>query len=427
MLNAATPRSAYVHIPFCSQRCGYCNFALVAGRDDLMEQFLRALERELAFKLSSPKQVDTLFFGGGTPTHLPAALLDRMLQLVTKWLQPRPDAEVSCEANPLDVTSEKLEMLRNHGVNRLSLGGQSFSEQKLRVLERDHRPEQLRVALERSAGVFDNLSLDLIFAAPGETLDQWKHDLETALALPIRHLSTYGLTIERGAKFYGRMLRNDLHEVDSDSQLAMYEAAIDRLAPNGWEHYEVSSFALPGYRCRHNQTYWLGGPWWAFGPGAASFLPAEPPTGEPPTGEPPTGETCDGIGEPTIGMQVAPPTILRSGWMRREVNHGSTTAYIRKVLAGKSPTAESVRLSPEETLRERLVFGLRRLEGISLSDFGRDWGEPIWPLFEPYLDRYLDAGWLELIDSQQLRLTRHGLMISDSLWPDLLAPAARAS
>ncbi len=378
-----TCRSAYIHVPFCRHRCGYCNFTLIAGRDDLMAAYLEALANELEQQLVTPREVETIFLGGGTPTHLPPACLDALLSHLTGWLQPTPDAEFTTEANPQDCTPEKLEILRRHGVNRLSLGGQSFSNRKLATLERDHTGAQLQQALERAADFFPRTSLDLIFAAPDESLAEWTADLRQALDSPIQHLSTYGLTIERGSAFYGRSLRQDLVELDSDLQLDMYQLARSKLHDAGWEHYEVSNFSLPGESCRHNLAYWEGRPWWGFGPGAASFLPSE------------------------------------SGLMVRAVNHHSTTNYIRRIQRQQSPIAESETLTREQRVRERLVFGLRRLAGVDFAELDQLFGEPARPLFEPILDEYVRQGWLEW-QADRLRLTPSGLVISDGLWPDLL-------
>ncbi|MCA9133415.1 MAG: radical SAM family heme chaperone HemW, partial [Planctomycetales bacterium] len=248
-------RSAYIHVPFCDHRCGYCNFTLVAGRDDLVSAYLDALQAELWGTLAEPLEVDTIFLGGGTPSHLPAAELQRLLDTLRTRLLLSPTGEFSCEANPLDCTPQRLSLLRDYGVNRISLGGQSFHDSKLQVLERDHTGEQLRTAVERCAEYFSNVSLDLIFAAPGESLADWQADLRRAMDSPLQHVSSYGLTIERGSAFYGRVLKNQLSELSSEEQLAMYEHAIDALVGRGWEHYEVSSFCRPGFRCRHNEAY----------------------------------------------------------------------------------------------------------------------------------------------------------------------------
>jgi oxygen-independent coproporphyrinogen III oxidase len=366
-----------------------------------MEHYLDALEAELHWQLGEPQPVSTIFLGGGTPTHLPPNQLERLLKIVAAWLPlqkevgensngERADAsrggEYSCEANPLDCDASRLQLLVDGGVNRLSLGGQSFSSRKLKLLERDHSPVELCASIERCTGYFKNLSLDLIFAAPGETIEEWQGDLAEASRFPLTHLSTYGLTIERGAAFFGRSLRRELVEVDSDVQLAMYEMAIDQQLSRGWLHYEVSNFALPGFPCRHNMAYWLGEPWWAFGPGAASFL-----------------------------------WDAKQDSMVRSVNHPSTTTYMRRMLTGRSPVKEREQLSLEQRVRERLVFGLRMLHGLNIQELDALYGAPARSLFEPTLSEYVNRGWLQFIDERHLCLTRSGLVISDSLWPALLA------
>ncbi len=375
--------SAYVHIPFCRHRCGYCNFTLVAGRDELANAFLHALTLEIDYKLAelqlaTPLPLDTLFMGGGTPSHLSSQQLDRLLRILCDRFTLAPKAEFSCEANPLDCTDEKLVLLRAAGVNRLSIGGQSFDDQKLRRLERDHTHRELREAIERARLQFPSVSLDLIFAAPEESLVGWRSDLAQAIATQVEHVSTYGLTIERGSAFYGLMQHGSLLELDADLQLDMYHAAIDDLTSAGFEHYEVSNFAKAGHSCRHNEAYWLGEPWLAFGPGAASFTRSV-----------------------------------------RAVNHRSTTTYIRRLLAGQSAVAESESLNLEQVVRERLVFGLRRMAGVDLSDLSEVWGSDVESLFQPALQAYVERGWLARTGSH-VALTRTGLVISDSLWPELL-------
>lgn len=374
---AGEPRAAYLHVPFCRHRCGYCNFTLVAGRDDLIPAYLDALERELQ-QLARPRPVDTLFFGGGTPTHLADASLRRLLRLALDWFPLADGGEFSVEANPRDAVPEKLATLAEFGVNRLSLGVQSFSARKLELLERDHRRDDVERAVSLAAGHFASVGIDLIFGVPGETANEWRDDLGDAIALRPNHISTYGLTIEKGAAFYGRSLRGELAAVDEELERLCYEEAWERLEAAGYEHYEVSNYAFPGFRCRHNEAYWLGLPYFAAGPGAARFV--------------------DG---------------------RREVNHRSLVAYIRRLEAGQSPVAEWEQLEPEEAARERLVFGLRRLEGVEASDFASATGFSIEQLVSGALPRFLDQGLLEW-NGTKLRLTRPGVLVSDAIWPAFL-------
>jgi oxygen-independent coproporphyrinogen-3 oxidase len=350
----------------------------VAGRDDLIDAYLQAIERELSW-LESPREVDTLYFGGGTPTHLPPAQLRRLLEVVSTWFPLAGGYEFSVEANPIDVTPEKADLLAEQGVNRISLGVQSFDAAKLQQLERDHHRDDILRAVEVARARIQSVSLDLIFGAPGETRDVWRGDLQAAIELQPQHMSTYGLTFERGTRFGSQLQKGDLTQLDEEDERWMYETAIDTLAAAGFEHYEVSNFAIPGHRSRHNETYWLGEGYYAAGPGAARYV--------------------DG---------------------RREMNHRSTTTYIRRVLAGQSPVAESERLEPEPSARERLVFGLRRMEGVDRDRFAAATGCSLDQLvFEP-LQEFVATGLLE-DDGQCVRLTRKGLLISDSMWPEFLS------
>jgi oxygen-independent coproporphyrinogen III oxidase len=222
------------------------------------------------------------------------------------------------------------------------------------------------------------ISLDLIFGAPGETLDQWRDDLHAALELEPDHISTYGLTFERGMAFWSRRLRGELAETNEGLERDMYALAIDRLTAAAFEHYEVSNFAQPGCRSRHNQVYWSGAGYFAAGPGAARYV--------------------DGV---------------------RETNHRSTTTYLRRVLSGLSPIAEREQLSPEARARELLVFGLRRIDGLSRREFIARTGYEIEHLVSVSLQKFVALGLL-CDDGDRVRLTREGLFVSDALWPEML-------
>jgi oxygen-independent coproporphyrinogen-3 oxidase len=409
----ATPRAAYIHVPFCRHRCGYCNFTLVAGRGDLVDSYLAAIARELetqsrvgtahqvehreAMNVGSaqptPREVDTLYFGGGTPTYLAPGELRQLADTVLRW-HPLADSESSpnpslqgrgtsrhewtVEANPSDVDQPMADVLAELGVTRVSLGAQSFRAEKLRLLERDHDAQDIERAVRvlRAAGM--KVALDLIFAAPGETLAQWASDLDVALALEPDHVSTYGLTFERGTAFWNRRSHGQLSEVDEEVERAMYALAIERLTAAGLEHYEVSNFALPGQRSRHNQAYWSGDGYWAAGPGAARYV--------------------DGV---------------------RETNHRSTTTYLKRVLAGESPVADREQLSAEARARELLVFGLRRIDGVSRREFAARTGCEFDSLVAEPLRKFVGLGLLA-DDGERVKLTREGLFVSDAIWPEML-------
>jgi oxygen-independent coproporphyrinogen-3 oxidase len=371
------PRAAYIHVPFCAHRCGYCNFTLLAGRDDLVERYLDALAAELA-GLGRPHVVDTLFFGGGTPTYLPPAALERLFDLVARSFTLAAGGEFSVEANPIDITPALVRLLASRGVTRLSLGAQSFDAAKLKLLERDHSPAIIRQACDLAAAALPDISLDLIFGCPEESPSVWQADLDAAIAISPRHVSTYGLTFERGTAFWSRLAKGSLRRADEEQERTMLAMAIDSLAAAGYEHYEVSNFARPGHRCRHNENYWAGGGYFAAGPGAARYI--------------------DG---------------------RREMNHRSTTTYIKRVLNGQSPVAESEALGPEDRAREMLVFGLRRMAGVERAAFAARTGYSVDALAGGALGRFVATGLLA-DDGRRVRLTREGLFVSDALWPHFL-------
>lgn len=373
------PTSAYLHVPFCRHRCGYCNFAVVAGREDLADRYLKALAIELS-GLGAPQPVETLYLGGGTPTRLDHADLRRLLELAASWFPPvdRAAFEWTVEANPGDFHEPTLALLAEQGVTRLSLGVQSLDDAKLNRLERDHSAHQVAEVVASAHRLGLRVSVDLIFAAPQESLDDWRRDLDAAVELSVSHVSTYGLTFEKGTAFWSRRRRGDLTEVEEEAQRAMYLIAIERLAGAGYEHYEVSNFAQPGFRSRHNEAYWTGREYFAAGPGAARHV--------------------DGV---------------------RETNHRSTTTWLRRVERGESPVAERETLSPEQRARERLVFGLRRREGVAVDPFRDETGFAVDDLAGRQIDRCRANGLLE-IEGGYLRLTGEGLLVSDAIWPELL-------
>jgi oxygen-independent coproporphyrinogen-3 oxidase len=302
-----------------------------------------------------------------------------LLDLVRRRFPTAPDSEFSVEANPADVTPERVIVLRDGGVTRLSLGAQSFDANKLRLLERDHDAATIgrAAALAKEAGF--QLSLDLIFGTPGETLDSWQRDLDAALTLEPDHLSTYGLTIERGTAFWSRREHGSLQPVEEERERELYLATIDRLTAAGYEHYEVSNFARPGKRCRHNEVYWAAHGYFAAGPGAARYV--------------------DGC---------------------RETNHRSTTTWLARIQQGRSPVAETETLPPEHRAREALVLGLRRLvDGVDRRTFAAEFGFDIDALGGAELQRLIATDMLDDRDGR-LRLTSEGLLIADWIWGRLL-------
>lgn len=377
MSHDSLARSAYIHIPFCAHHCGYCNFAVVAHREDLIDPYLQALEKELQ-GLEIAREVDTLYLGGGTPTQLPPEKLTRLFTLLQTWLPLAAGGEFTVEANPEDFSHATASVLQASGVNRVSLGVQSFQDQKLRSLDRRHTSSHVRQAIDHVRMIDADLAIDLMFAAPEEPFAVWHHDLTQLLQIRPEHCSTYGLTWEKGTRFWSEKHKGKLHELQEGMQREMYLASIELLSTAGYQHYEVSNFALPGKRSRHNQVYWQGLPFYGFGPGAARYLNGT-----------------------------------------RSTNHRSTTTYIQRLLDSTSALDDSETLDAESHARERLVFALRMLEGINISDFLTETGFSVVDLAGQAMDMLLGQKLLEL-DDGQLRLTRKGLLVSDAIWPYFL-------
>ncbi len=343
----------------------------------MIESFQRALEIEID-QTQGDVELETLYLGGGTPTQLPA---DTLIEIIRKLQSRFPlarDYELTIEANPADLTQDLAERLRDVGVNRLSLGVQSFNDEKLNSLDRDHVARDSSQSVEIAQRHFDSVSIDLIFNAPGESDNDWTTDISRAIGAKTNHVSTYSLTFEKGTSFWRQLQSGEVVSAAEEEDLCRYSHAIEQLSAAGFEHYEVSNFAIPGHRSRHNEVYWSGKPYLALGPGASRFLNSS-----------------------------------------RETNHRSTRTYINRLLAGKSATDTVEALTARELAIDRLVFGLRRLEGLQEAEFAAEMGFSIDDLVGDALKRFVEYG---LFQRQQgcLKLTRKGLLVSDSIWPDFL-------
>ena len=371
------PRAAYLHVPFCAHHCGYCDFAIAVGHDDLIDLYIDALDAEMA-TLGSPQPMATLFIGGGTPTHLSTGQLARLLSSIRRWLPLETGGEWSIEANPDTLDDDKIAVLADHGVNRVSLGAQSFHPHLLAVLDRRHSPSQVGQAVERVRRRIAAVSLDLIFGAPGQTEAEWRADLAGALALRPNHLSTYGLTYEKGTPLWKRRQRGQVRPLDEDAELALYSTAIDVLETAGFEHYEISSFARPDRRCRHNEVYWANEAYFGFGMGAARYVRG-----------------------------------------RRELNTRDLKTYIRRALSGEQPTFQSEELGPEERARETMAVQLRRAEGIDRASFRVQTGFDLEAAASPALASLVEQGLLE-DNGSHVRLTRRGKYVADGVIERLL-------
>lgn len=371
------PRAAYLHIPFCAHHCGYCDFAVTAGQDQLIEHYLDALDLEIA-GLGEPQPVETIFIGGGTPTYLGVAQLDRLLAAIDRWLPLLPGGEWSIESTPDSLNAEKAAVLHSRGVTRVSIGVQSFSPALLSSLDRRHTSEQIPRAVESVRGRDLELSFDLIFAAPGATRASWDADLRAALHFQPTHISTYGLTYEKGTPLWKQRERGSVIPVPEEQELEMYELAIERLTGAGFEHYEVSNFARPGRRCRHNERYWANEAYYGFGVGAARYV--------------------QGV---------------------RELNTRDTKSYIRKVLAGESPTFQSEQLNDRDRAFETIGTQLRRSEGVERQRFHEQTGIELDALAPTSLPMLIANG-LVADTGSAVKLTPRGLCVADGVIAEMM-------
>ncbi|MEM6978140.1 MAG: radical SAM family heme chaperone HemW [Planctomycetota bacterium] len=367
------PEALYVHVPFCRHRCGYCNFSVVTQRDDLQSAMVDAMIAELDALAGQRQTMRSVFLGGGTPTHLRIDELARLIDAIDQVFSVAPDAEISIEANPEDITATLCEQIAALGINRMSLGVQSFVDRKLSTLERSHNGAEARDAVSAAAASIGNVSIDLIFGCPEEPLETWLHDVDIAVSLPLDHVSTYALTVEKGTAFWNRFRRGELLGIDEDVELGMIEFAESTFDQAGLKRYEISNFARQNRRCQHNISYWSGASWHAIGPGAARFV--------------------DGV---------------------RSVNHRSPTTYLRRVQSGQSPTAESESLTAEQAARERAAFGVRMIDGIDL-DLIADATE--FDLVSTIESELAELSMQGLIDRHcnHIRLTERGKLFADTV------------
>ncbi len=369
----------YVHIPFCPQKCPYCDF--VSGQFDLSSRLacLEALEREIRTSSCAGRSVNTVYFGGGTPTELSIHELEGLVGAVQETFVTANACEWSIECNPETVTSELLDGMSPLGFNRISLGIQSFQNHYLQLLGRTHTAEDsLQSYRLVRAAEFGNVNLDLLFGLPGQSLDHWKLDLDQALALDPEHLSLYSLTIEEGTEFGERRSRGELEEIDEEGTADMYELALDLTREFGFDQYELSSFARPGRECLHNLGYWNYLPYLGFGLGAASFLE---------------------------GTRWTNTPVLRD--------------YLRDAPNGEISRATEKRLEGREALGEELMLGLHTQKGVSLGSLSLRYGCDVGQVYADSFQLLSGQGLIELEDDHA-RLTRKGKLVAAEVCAEFL-------
>jgi oxygen-independent coproporphyrinogen III oxidase len=371
-----TAAGLYVHIPFCSSRCSYCDFATGLYQSELAESYVCALVEEIKSSRYAGESVDTIYFGGGTPSLLGPPQLDRILVALHDTFRVDPASEITLEINPGSATPEKLRAFRNSGVNRTSFGAQTFDDAELAKLGRSHSAaDALRTFADlRNAG-FADVSFDLIAGLPGQTLAGWQRNIKQALELRPEHLSFYLLEVHSGTPLAEHIRRGIQPEPDDDLAAVMYEWMLEEASAAGYEHYEISNLCLPGFHSRHNVKYWTATPYYGFGCSAHSY----------------------------------------DGRTLRWSNHRDVLKYVNTIQSGASSVVEEQQLSQTDVRAEALFLGMRLMQGIDVRRYRESFGVDLRDEHGADLERFREAGLVEF-DGDLIRLTRSGALLSNEVF-----------
>lgn len=388
----ADPISLYVHIPFCTVKCGYCDFNAYAGSDHLIPAYSQALikEAQLWRKATENRPVTTVFFGGGTPSLMPVEEMRTVVDGLRSAFDIATDAEVSLEANPNSLDEPYLAGLLGLGFNRLSIGVQSFHDEELKALDREHSASEAGDAFRaaRSAG-FTNVSIDLMFGLPEQEMSSWQESIEEALELEPDHISLYALTVEPGTPLARDVARGRTPSPNPDAQADQYEWTEERLEKAAYEHYEISNWAKPGYLCEHNLTYWRCREYLGLGAGAHSYL--------------------DGVRFAVAALPTKYLELVDESF--KSLESGSDTK-MRQVVSGES-------ITPELDMADTLILGLRLNEGVSLPDFRQRFGVDALERFGEELSEPFEFALIEHVNGH-LRLTSKGRLLGNEVFARLL-------
>lgn len=368
----------YLHIPFCRQACHYCDFHF-STNIEIKTELIRAMGEEISLQREylNSEEVQTIYFGGGTPSLLTSAEIEFLLESIRNTFIVTRNPEITLEANPDDLTEEKLRALKSIGINRLSIGIQSFDDEILRYLNRAHRADAaIRSVESAQAAGFTNISLDLIYAIPGLSPEAWKRNIARALEFQPQHISAYTLTIEEKTVFGNWMAKGKLTPVDEAFAAEQMEILVSALTSKGFRQYEISNFALPGFESRHNSNYWNGGKYLGIGPSAHSY----------------NGRS-------------------------RQHNMANNHLYVRALKEKRVP-AEAEVLQREERINEYILTTLRTDDGCDLSILKSDFGYDVLGLHERYLRELENRNLIALVD-QRLKLTDAGKLLADKISSDL--------
>ena len=365
------PTSAYVHIPFCTQICYYCDFSKVFIKNQPVDSYLEHLLEE--FQSYDIQKLRTLYIGGGTPTALSASQLEVLLNGLTKNLDLSALEELTIEANPGDLDADKIAVLKNSAVNRVSLGVQTFDDKMLKKIGRSHLEKDIYENIDRlKLAGFDNISIDLIYALPGQTMEQVKDNVAKAIGLDIPHMSLYSLILENHTVFMNRMRRGKLPLPKEELEAEMFEYIIAELERAGFEHYEISNFSKSGFESRHNLMYWDNAEYYGIGAGASGYV--------------------NGV---------------------RYKNHGPIRHYLNAVEEGNARITEEY-LSQKEQMEEEMFLGLRKKSGVSMARFEEKFGRSFDGLYGEIVKDLVQQGLMQ-IEGDRVRMTKRGLFLGDTV------------
>ncbi len=377
----SAPKAVYIHIPFCTNKCHYCDFNSYVLKGQPVMAYLHALEREMERTVSSlpPEQIRTIFVGGGTPTVLTPEQMEFFLNLVKTYFPYQKDEiEFTMEANPGTTDADKLEVMKAGGVNRISLGVQSFDNTLLHRIGRIHNTDDVYRSLElaKKAG-FTNLSIDLMFGLPGQTLEALEHSVNEALRLDLQHYSIYGLKVEEHTLFHTLFQKNELPLPEEEDEVKMFEFIMNTLKRDGYEQYEISNFARPGYASKHNTIYWHNESYYGLGAGAHGY--------------------ARGV---------------------RHVNAKAVQAYI-DATNEQLPYIENNLISVEEAMEDFMMVGLRMLKGITYEHFREQFGLELDRVFGDSLQRMVRKGLLEKVEAGY-RLSSQGIFLGNEVFGEFI-------
>jgi oxygen-independent coproporphyrinogen-3 oxidase len=375
------PKAVYVHIPFCEQICHYCDFNKVFLKGQPVNDYLKAAEVEMEATVAQfPfEKISTIYIGGGTPSALSASQLEKLLQSVNNHFSPDNSVEFAIEVNPGNISKEKLEVIKASGVNRLSIGVQAFQDDLLKAIGRTHGEKDIyeTISLVRKFG-FENISIDLMFGLPNQTVAMFKETLKKAIELEVPHFSAYSLKVEQKTVFYQLQRKGNLSLPTEDDEVAMYDLLIDRLTNQGYNHYEISNFGKRGYESKHNLTYWNNQEYYGIGAGAHGYVAGN-----------------------------------------RYANVGPIKKYLSLIETNQRSVIENHLVTEEEKIEEEMFLGLRKLEGVSITDFIKKFGKSPFDLFGKEITTLIDQSLLEIIDGK-IRLTRRGLFVGNEVFEKFL-------